>query len=81
MALDDYLEPEVLIAVGVTAALASPEARRVIRKGLVYGLAALLTAGDRVKSLAQGVAQSAQQATEEGTERGGGHRAAAGAHA
>jgi hypothetical protein len=60
MALDDYLEPEVMIAVAVTAAVAAPPVRRVLRKGLVYGLAGLLTVGDKVAGAARGIAESAQ---------------------
>ena len=52
MALDDYLEPEVAIAVAVTAAVASPPVRKAIRKGAVYGLAGLLIARDKVMALA-----------------------------
>jgi hypothetical protein len=62
MALDDYLEPEVVVAVAVTAAVAAPPVRRVLRRGLVYGLAGLLVAGDKIAAAARGIAQSAQQA-------------------
>jgi hypothetical protein len=61
MALDDYLEPEVMIAVAVTAAVASPPVRKVVRRGLVYGLAGMLTLGDKLAAGARGVAQNAQQ--------------------
>jgi hypothetical protein len=61
MALDDYLEPEVAIAVAVTAAVASPPVRKVLRRGLVYGLAGLMVAGDKVTSAAREIAKSAQQ--------------------
>ena len=62
MALDDYLEPEVAIAVAVTAAVASPPVRKALRRGLVYGLAGLLTAGDKIAAAARDIAHSAQQA-------------------
>jgi hypothetical protein len=62
MALDDYLEPEVAIAVAVTAAVASPPVRKVLRRGLVYGLAGLLTAGDKIAAAAREIAHSAQEA-------------------
>ena len=62
MALEDYMEPEVGIAVAVTAAVASPQVRNVLRRGAVYGLAGLLMAGDAVSALAQGVKRGAQQA-------------------
>jgi hypothetical protein len=61
MALDDYLEPEVAIAVAVTAAVASPPVRKVLRRGLVYGLAGLMVAGDKITAAARDIAQSAQQ--------------------
>ena len=60
MAFDDYLEPEVMIAVAVTAAVAAPPVRRALRKGLVYGLAGLLTIGDKVAGTARNLAESAQ---------------------
>jgi hypothetical protein len=62
MALDDFLEPEVGVAVLVTAAVASPRARKVMRTGLVYGLAGLLMAGEKIKGVATGVAEKARQA-------------------
>jgi hypothetical protein len=62
MALDDYLEPEVAIAVAVTAAVASPPVRKALRRGLVYGLAGLLTASDKVVGAAREITRSAQQA-------------------
>jgi hypothetical protein len=61
MALDDYLEPEVAVAVAVTAAVASPPVRKVLRRGLVYGLAGLLVAGDKLSATARNIAQSVQQ--------------------
>jgi hypothetical protein len=61
MALDDFLEPEVAVAVAVTAAVASPPVRRALRKGLVYGLAGLLMAGDRITSATREIVRSAQQ--------------------
>ena len=62
MAMDDFIEPEVAIAVAVTAAVASPPVRKVLRRGLVYGLAGLLAAGDKVAGAAREIARSAQQA-------------------
>jgi hypothetical protein len=61
MDLDDYLEPEVAIAVAVTAVVASPPLRKAVRKGAVYGLAGLLLLGDRVRDLAANLAQAARQ--------------------
>ncbi len=62
MDFDDFLEPEVGVAVAVTAALASERVRKVVRQGLVYGLAGLLIAGDKLQSAASGVAQKAREA-------------------
>jgi hypothetical protein len=59
MALEDFMEPEVGIAVAATAALTSPKVRRVLRQGLVYGLAGVLRAGDAVSAAARGAAQQA----------------------
>lgn len=62
MAMDDFVEPEVAVAVAVTAAVCSPPVRRVLRRGLVYGLAGLLVAKDKITSAAQTVKQAAQNA-------------------
>jgi hypothetical protein len=66
MALDDFLESEVAIAVAATAAVLSPGVRRVLRRGAVYGVAGALKASDVVTAAARGVAQgvSAPTATE-----------------
>jgi len=61
MALEDFLDSEVAVAVAATAALASPRVRGVLRRGAVYGLAGLLTAGDMISSFAHGAARGAQQ--------------------
>ena len=61
MALDDFVESEVAVAVAAAAALASPRVRGVLRRGAVYGLAGLLLAGDTISSFARTVARSAQQ--------------------
>ena len=61
MALDDYLEPEVGIAVAVTAAVAVRPVRRALRWGAVYSLAGLLIAGDKLADLARGVRRKAQE--------------------
>jgi hypothetical protein len=62
MALDDYFETEVGVAVAATAALFSPRVRKVLRRGAVYGVAGALMAGDAVTAFARGVSRSAQQA-------------------
>lgn len=62
MALEDYLEPEVAVAAAVTAVLFSPRARKIIRRGAVYGMAGLLKAGDAVTAFAGSVRQGVQEA-------------------
>lgn len=64
MALDDFVEPEVAVAAAVTAAIFSPRARKVMRKGLVYGMAGILAAGDAVTTFARSVGQGVRQAGE-----------------
>ena len=64
MAVEDYADPEVAVAVAVTAAIASPKARRVMRQGAVYGLAGILKAGDTLGVFARGVGRGVQQAAE-----------------
>ena len=62
MALEDYMEPEVAVTAVVAAAVFSPPVRKVIRRGLVYGIAGVLIAGDAIASFARGVGQGVQQA-------------------
>lgn len=66
MALEDFLESEVGIAVAATALVLSPQVRGWLRKGAVYVLASGIRLGDAVSGAAQGVAQQAQQATSDG---------------
>lgn len=56
MALDDYLDSEVAIAVAATAVALSPRVRRLVRRGAVYGVAGALKASDVVSAAARGVA-------------------------
>lgn len=63
MALEDFMDREVGIAVAVTAAVASPKVRGVLRRGAVYGLAGILKAGDAVTAVARGVRRGAQEAS------------------
>src|SRR5262245_32781857 len=54
----------VLLAAGVaggTAAVMSERTRKVLRRGIVYGLAGAISAGDVVVSAAKGVAHSAEE--------------------
>ena len=62
MALEDYLESEVVVAVAATATLLSPRARKVLRRGAVYGVAGALMAGDAVSSAVRNAAPGVQQA-------------------
>jgi hypothetical protein len=62
MALDDFMESEVVVAAAVTAAVCSPPVRRVLRRGLVYGLAGFIIARDKITDVAHNVAHSAKQA-------------------
>lgn len=52
--LEDYVEAETALAIAATALILSPRARRVIRRGVVYGLAGVLTAVEAGRSLLQG---------------------------
>jgi uncharacterized protein (DUF1786 family) len=62
MALEDYLESEVVVAVAATAAILSPQARKVLRRGAVYGVAGVLMAGDAVSSAVRSATPGVQQA-------------------
>jgi hypothetical protein len=62
MALEDYLEPEIAVTAVVTAAVFSPRARKLIRRGAVYGMAGILIAGDVISSAARSFGQGVQQA-------------------
>ena len=61
MALDDYFETEVGVAVAVTAALFSPRVRKLLRRGAVYSVAGALRTGDALTAFARGVSRSAQE--------------------
>jgi len=65
MALEDFMEPEVGIAIAATAALSSPKVREVARRGLVYGLAGVMMAGDYMAAFAQGVRRGVQETADE----------------
>jgi hypothetical protein len=59
MALDDFLDSEVAVAVAATAVALSPRARRLLRRGAVYGVAGVLKATDVATAAARGVARGA----------------------
>ena len=61
MDLEDFLEPEVAVTAAVAAAIFSPRARKVLRKGLVYATAGVFIAGDAITSFTKNLGQSAQQ--------------------
>ncbi len=62
MEFEDYLEPEVALAVTATALLASPQVRGVLRRGLVVGMAGVMMAGDTLGSFSRGARRGAAQA-------------------
>lgn len=61
MDIEDFLEPEIAIAAGVVAAVTSPQVRKVMRQGAVYGLAGVIYAGDAVTSFARGLGRGVRQ--------------------
>ena len=61
MELDDFAEPEVGVAVAVTAVAASPKVRHLLRQSAVYGVAAVLSAGEAAKALFHRVKSGAQE--------------------
>jgi hypothetical protein len=61
MALEDWLESEVAVAVAATTVVLSPKARRVVRRGAVYAVAGALKATDLVTAAARGVAQGVSE--------------------
>ncbi len=62
MAVDDFLDSHVVIAVAGTAVAFSPRARRLLRRGAVYGLAGVLMAGDAIGSFTRAAARGARDA-------------------
>ncbi len=78
MALDDFFEAEVGVAVAATALLASPRVRKALRRGAVYGVAGVLRAGDAMTSFARGVGRGAQQAAAPATGAAQGQHTAGG---
>src|SRR5581483_495123 len=61
MEFENFVEPEVAVTAAVAAAVLSPRARKLIRKGLVYSMAGALAAGDVVTSFARSIGQGVQQ--------------------
>lgn len=73
MDFEDFLEPEVGVAAAVVAVVASPQVRKVVRRGAVLGLAGVLMAGDAVTSFARGLSHGAQQVANGATAQTNGH--------
>jgi hypothetical protein len=78
MDVEDFLEPEIAVAAAVTAAVTSPQVRKALRTGAVYGLAGLLTAGDALATFSKSVGRGVQQASSEAA--GGVQQAASNGH-
>jgi hypothetical protein len=51
---------EVIVGAAVGAAVASAPVRKQLRKGMVFGLAGLLVAYDKMSALSQGVVKGAR---------------------
>jgi len=64
MDVEDLVASEVVIAVAATAAVLSSRVRRVARRGLVYGVAGALSAGEMLTSFSKGVAGGVQGAAQ-----------------
>ena len=62
MDLDDYVQPEIAVTAVVAAAVFSPRTRRLLRRGVVYGLAGALMAGDAVTSFSRSIGRGLQEA-------------------
>ena len=63
MAVDDFLDSHVAVAVAGTTVVLSPRARRLLRRGAVYGLAGAMMAGDAIGSFARAAARGARETT------------------
>ena len=72
MALEDWLESEVAVAVAATTVVLSPKARRVVRRGAVYAVAGALKASEEAgvdEARPSRDEQSAEERAEELVER------------
>jgi hypothetical protein len=67
----DLFDKEVVMAVGATAALMSERARRVLRRGAVYGIAGVMSAGEAVTAAARSVGRDAERVSSNGHEQTG----------
>jgi hypothetical protein len=62
MDVEDLVTSEVVVAVAATAAVLSSRVRKVARRGIVYGVAGALSAGDMLSSFGKGMAGGIQNA-------------------
>jgi hypothetical protein len=62
------MEAEVGLAIAATAALMSPRAREMLRRGAVYGLAGLMSVGETLTNAARDVSREAQAASSSGNQ-------------
>ena len=62
MDLEDYVQPEIAVTAAVAAAVFSPRTRGLLRRGVVYGLAGVLKAGDAVTSFSRSIGRGLQEA-------------------
>lgn len=67
----DLFDKEVVMAVGATAALMSERARRVLRRGAVYGIAGAMSAREAVTAAAKSVGLDAERVSSNGREQTG----------
>lgn len=58
---EDFISPEVGVTAAVVAVVASPQVRKVVRRGAVLGVAGVLMAGDAITSFARGLGQGVNQ--------------------
>lgn len=70
---EDYLEPEVAITAVVAAAVFSPRARRLVRRGVVYSTAGILAAGETINSFFKGFGHGVKQVDQDETLTSGAH--------
>jgi hypothetical protein len=68
MDFEDFAQPEVGVAVAITAVVASPSVRKTLRKGAAYGIAGVLLAGDAASRFVNAVAKTARHTTDNSKE-------------
>ncbi len=61
MGIDDYLETRTAAAAATAAAVVSPKARDLLRRGVVYTLAGVLRAGDVTIAAGRGAVRGAKE--------------------